>query len=131
MPNYFLIKKFPIIKYSNAYVVDITKRATLLDKVYNNPLVYYPYAISSEERADQLSFRYYEDPYQSWLIYITNKILDPYYEWYLSDGEFNDFIEKKYGSVYAAQSKIVTLSRSEWNRLEMHSPAVQVTVNIN
>jgi hypothetical protein len=58
------------------------------------------------ERPDQFSYRYYKDPYQSWLIYLANKIVDPYYEWYLSDTEFIDYIEKKYGSLYTAQTKI-------------------------
>jgi hypothetical protein len=104
MEKYF--DKFPKIQYSNNEVVDITKRATLLDKVYNNPLAYYPYAISSEERADQLSERYYKDSYQSWLIYFANKIIDPYYEWYLHEREFNDYIVKKYGSYFRSQQKI-------------------------
>jgi hypothetical protein len=104
MEKYF--DKFPKIQYADNIVVDITKRATILDKVYNNPLAYYPYAISSEERADQLSFRYYEDQYQSWLIYFANKIVDPYYEWYLHEREFNEFIIKKYGSYFFPQQKI-------------------------
>jgi hypothetical protein len=40
------------------------------------------------------------------MFYISNKIVDPYYEWYLGDQEFIDFIEKKYGSYYDAQTKI-------------------------
>jgi hypothetical protein len=115
MEKYF--EKFPIIQYSNTAVVDITKRATLLDKVYNNPLVYYPYAISSEERADQLSYRYYENPYQSWLIYFANKIVDPYYEWYLHEREFNEFVNKKYGSYYTPQIKIKHY-KNNWNSEE-------------
>lgn len=104
MEKYF--DKFPKIQYSNNEVVDITKRATILDKVYNNPLAYYPYAISSEERPDQLSERYYKDSYQSWLIYFANKIIDPYYEWYLHEREFNEFMVKKYGSYFVSQQKI-------------------------
>lgn len=122
-------EKFPTISYSNNVVVDITKRVALLEKVSTNPYVFYPYEISSDERADQLSTRYYEDPYSSWLLYITNKIVDPYYEWYLSNDEFNDFIIKKYGSVVSANQKIKyyrnnwtkaseeAITASEWNGL--------------
>lgn len=98
--------KFPIIQYGNNSVVDITARTTLLDKVSNNPYVFYPYEITSNERPDQLSYRYYEDPFKSWIIYLTNNIVDPYYEWYLSNDEFQEFIEKKYGSAELAQQKI-------------------------
>lgn len=86
--------KFPVINYSNNTIVDITKRVALLDKVSRNPYVFYPYDIVSDERADQLSSRYYEDSYKSWLLYLSNKITDPYYEWYLTEKEFLEFIEK-------------------------------------
>jgi hypothetical protein len=105
--------KFPIVFYSNNQVVDITKRVTILEKVSKNPYVVYPYDIVSDERADQLSSRYYEDSYKSWLLYLSNKITDPYYEWYLTENEFLEFIEKKYGSIYNSQSK-VKFYRNDW-----------------
>lgn len=106
--------KFPIIDYNNNQVIDITRRVTLMDKVSNNPYVYYPYEITAEERPDQLSDRYYEDPYMSWLIYLTNKIVDPYYEWYMHEKEFSDFIDKKYGSLEIAKRKI-KYYRNNWS----------------
>lgn len=110
-------EKFPIITYSNNSVVDITKRVALLERVSQNPYVFYPYDISDNERPDQLSTRYYDDPYKSWLVYIANKIIDPYYEWYLSNDEFNEFIEKKYGSIESAQQKI-TYYKNNWKGQE-------------
>lgn len=127
MEKYF--EKFPIIQYANTTAVDITKRAVLLDKAYNNPLVYYPYTISSEERADQLSNRYYEDPYQSWLIYFSNKIVDPYYEWYLHEREFNEFITKKYGSYYTTQQKI-KYYKNDWNGEDSINPTTFNSLSI-
>jgi len=105
-------QKFPITNYSNTYVVDITKRATLLNKVYTNPFIFYPYEIN-DERADQLSHRYYDDAYQSWIIYFSNKIVDPYYEWHLNENEFNEFINSKYGSYELAYQK-VKFYRNDW-----------------
>lgn len=99
-------EKFPIITYSNTEVVDITKRTALLERVSSNPYIFYPYEIDSYERPDQLSFRYYDDQYKSWILYFSNKIVDPYYEWYMHENEFVDFIIKKYGSYYDAQTKI-------------------------
>lgn len=107
-------EKFPKIIYANNEVVDITRRVTLLDKISSNPYVFYPYEITAEERPDQLSDRYYEDPYMSWLLYLTNKITDPYYEWYMHEREFYDFIDKKYGSAEKAKSKI-KYYRNDWS----------------
>lgn len=106
-------EKFPIVQYSNTTVVDITKRTVMLDKVYNNPFVFYPYEINSYERADQLSEHYYKDPFQSWIIYFANKITDPYYEWYLHEDEFIEYVSKKYGSYEIANQKI-KYYRNDW-----------------
>jgi hypothetical protein len=109
--------KFPIISYANNQVVDITKRVAMLEKVSRNPYAFYPYDIVGDERADQLSSRYYDDSYKSWLLYITNKITDPYYEWYLTEREFLEFLEKKYGSIYTSQQKI-KFYRNDWESQE-------------
>lgn len=105
--------KFPQITYSNNSAVDITRRVALLDKVSRNPYIFYPFEITGQERPDQLSNRYYEDPYKSWLIYLTNKITDPYYGWYLSEDEMQEFVNSKYGSLYSAQTKI-KFYRNDW-----------------
>lgn len=119
--------KFPLITYANNVIVDITKRVTLLDKVSSNPYLFYNFDIASYERPDQLSNRYYNDSYKSWLIYLANNIKDPYYEWYMTEDEMSEFIELKYGSVYKAQTKIKfyrndwenkdSISKSEFNAL--------------
>lgn len=106
--------KFPLINYSNSQVIDITRRVALMDKISTNPYVFYPYEITAEERADQLSDRYYDDPYASWLIYLTNKIVDPYYEWYMHEYEFSEYINKKYGSEINAKRKI-KYYRNDWS----------------
>jgi len=106
-------EKFPLTEYTSSVAVDITKRTGLLDKVSSNPLVFYPYELDSYERPDQLSYRYYDDQYKSWLVYLTNKIVDPYYEWYLTDEEFERFIVKKYGSLEYARKKI-KFYRNDW-----------------
>lgn len=106
MPSRYF-DKFPTITYANNVAVDITKRTALLNRVSVNPYLYYPYEIDSYERPDQLSYRYYDDTYKSWILYLTNKITDPYYEWYMHENEFVDFLAKKYGSFYDSQTKVL------------------------
>jgi hypothetical protein len=105
--------KFPITNYSNNYVVDITKRATMLETVSSNPYIFYPYELSTYERPDQFSHRYFGDAYKSWILYLTNKIVDPYYEWYLTQDQFRDFLQKKYGTSQNAVQKI-KYYRNDW-----------------
>lgn len=112
-------EKFPVIQYSNNQVVDIMRRTVLLNRISENPYVFYPYDISDNERADQFSSRYYNDSYQSWIVYMSNKITDPYYEWYLSESELNEFVTKKYGDIYTAQEKIKHYTNDYNNQTEL------------
>jgi len=129
MDRYF--ENLPQITYANAQVVDITARAVLLERVSNNPLVFYPYDLSVFERPDQLAYRYYDDPYKSWMIYISNKIVDPYYEWYMSDNEFTDFLITKYGNVESCYDKIVYY-RNNWAESDVKlSPAAYKALTAN
>ena len=123
--------QFPIINYSNNNVIDITKRIKFLDKVSRNPYIFYPYDISiGDERAEQFSSRYYLDSYKSWILYLTNEIYDPYYEWHLNDIEFNEFITKKYESVSDSKQKIY-FYRNNWSSQENINKNVYGTLTDN
>jgi hypothetical protein len=100
-------RKFPVISYSNTACLDLTRRVKLRDDLRNNMSLMFPYEVTGGTRPDEISAGYYEDPMLDWLIYLTNGIIDPYYGWYLDQLQFDQFIESKYGSIEAAQEKIV------------------------
>lgn len=112
MPDRYF-EKFPTITYANSQVKDITERVIFTDNTLKNPYVFYPYDLDHYERPDQFAYRYYNDQYYTWLLYMTNQITDPYYEWYLTQDQFYSFIEKKYGSLEIAQTKI-KYYRNNW-----------------
>ena len=105
--------KFPTINYNNSNAINITERTTLLNSVYRDPLLYYQYNVKPGERPDNIADRYYQDQYSSWLLYMSNKIVDPYYQWPLDNDAFNEFIAAKYGSLQSAQRKI-KYYRNNW-----------------
>lgn len=94
--------------YSNTLCVDIARRIKIDDNedVQGNLNHYYPYEIIHNMRPDLIAEYYYKDSEQDWLIYLTNKIIDPYYGWYLTDLQFNTLIDEKYGSARIAQRSI-------------------------
>jgi len=106
-------EKFQTINYANTTVQNITQRAAFLTGVYNNPLFYYPYDIAQGERPDMIADRYYSDQFMSWMIYLSNQVIDPYYDWYLDPTTFNEYIVKKYGSLANAMTK-VKYYRNNW-----------------
>lgn len=102
--NYF--SKFPLISYSGKQCIDITKRIRVRSGERNSPYVYYPYEIPHGLRADHIASYYYEDGYLDWMIYLSNDLIDPYYDWYLDSEQFHRFIQSKYGDIPTAQRKI-------------------------
>ncbi len=117
--KYFI--KFPRIDYNGMKAVNITARPQLLNSVRGNPFLFYPYEVKEGERPDQLADRYYKDPYMVWLVYLSNQIIDPYYDWNMSYNEFSAFIRKKYGSIEEAQEKIF-FYRNNWADQEQITP---------
>ena len=113
MPNRYF-ENFPTIAYANNYAVNITERVGILNSVLQNPYVYLPLVNVENERPDSIADRYYEDQYLSWMIYLANKTIDPYYSWCLDEEQFNDSIKKKYNvDVYTLQQK-VAFYRNNW-----------------
>jgi hypothetical protein len=45
---------------------------------------------------------------------MSNEIIDPYYQWYLNDAQFESLIIEKYGSIEHAQKKII-FYRNNWD----------------
>lgn len=99
-------QKFPVVNYNGFNIVNITKSAMLVNKYVNVPYIYNQYQVINGERADNIANKIYDDSYMTWLIYYANKTIDPYYDWYINDDTFNDFIVGKYGSIETAQKTI-------------------------
>ncbi len=92
-----LFRKYPAIFYSNTACLDLTRRVTI-SQVTRGPYLFYPLVLKAGIRIDTLADAYYSDPYLEWLILLGNDIVDPYYQWYLDENEFNEYIRDKYGS---------------------------------
>lgn len=124
--NYF--NKFPLIQYANNIVCNITARSIFSDETKNNWRNFLPYVIDDNDRADNLSYLYYDNPGYSWLVWMSNDIVDPYYEYPLTDAELNDYIISSVGSLAAAEKYIMyyetngdtseeKLTQSQWEAL--------------
>jgi len=105
MSQYF--NAFPLINYNNVDAINLTLRASVVDNFKQNITNFYPYTLKDNETATSLAYDYYGDPNYAWVIYYTNNIIDPYYDWFLNVNDFQNFIIQKYGSIAAASSQIV------------------------
>ena len=98
---------FPKINYFDKQCRNIILNAAIIKQVLSNVDAFYPYIIKEYERPDIIAFKYYSDENLDWLVYFSNQIVDPYYDWPLFGEDFNLFLTKKYNkSVYELMSDI-------------------------
>ncbi len=102
--NYF--SKLKTVAYNDDIVNNIITSIRFKEIVEVNEAVFYPYVVEEGERADQIAAHYYDDDRYAWLVYLSNQIIDPYFQWHLTTNQFNEFIKKKYNSIEEAQTKI-------------------------
>ena len=102
--NYF--NKLGIITYDDQLVNNIISSVRFKDIVLKTQAAFYPYTIKEGERADTIAANYYDDARYTWLVYLSNKIMDPYYEWPLSQYDLEKYLIKKYGTVAEAADKV-------------------------
>jgi len=97
-------KKIDIIHQK--LVTDISLRHRLKSSIKSAVYTKQLYDIPEGERADTLSLRYYGGFEYVWLIFLANNILDPIFDWPLSQDELRKHIVCKYGSFDAAHSGV-------------------------
>lgn len=104
MAGYF--SYFPSILYGNTAVTNVIAKIRFDQSVAKNLAVFYPYTIEQGERAEQIAAFYYGSPEYDWVVYLSNGIVDPYHDWYMSEEEFNNFLKVKYGTIANTQEQI-------------------------
>ena len=99
--NFF--SDFPTIGYTlddnstQQVVVDIFRRVLFSKEYKDNSSYYEKYYILDGETPEELSFRFYGTTNLHWLILMVNNIIDPRFEWPLSEQNLVKHVEKKYG----------------------------------
>ena len=99
-------KKLPTISYNGFVAKNFLARARMTEETRKNRNLFYPYTIQDHQRIDTIADKYYDDPDWMWLIYLSNDIVDPYFDMYLDDLNFETYIVDKYGSVANAHQHI-------------------------
>ncbi len=94
----FFRKKY----YGGELATDLTFRFRIRDFLKQKIAIFYTYNVKSGERADIIAEKLYGDAGLDWLIYLMNNVYDPYYDWAMSEYDWNKYMALKYGSVEAS-----------------------------
>ena len=87
-------------------LTDLLKRFKFRSKVLARTEAFRDYAIVNNDRPDIVSYKLYGNSNYAWVVLLVNDIIDPMFQWPLSEMDFRSFIVKKYGTVTAAKSTI-------------------------
>jgi hypothetical protein len=109
---YYTDKNGRTITYKN-----LLTRVNIIPSVLNNPMAYYQYDIQEGDTPEIIAYKYYNDIYRYWIVMFSNQLLDPQWDWPMSQSVFNNYLAKKYNFNTTATvhhyEKVLTQTNSE------------------
>ena len=109
-------QKIPVIGYDidgsgeKILAVDILQRIKIRDVLLNNYLIFYTYTIKDGETPEMIAEKLYGNALYHWVVLLANNIVDPVYDWPMSQENLILTIHALYdtptmdGLVYAYQT---------------------------
>ena len=100
----FFFSDYPTANYDlkkngkKTLVSNITIRFKIAEVLRLKSAVIYNYTVKDGDKPDVIADRYYEDATLDWVLFLTNNIIDPHWEWPLDQNSLDRYITKKYGS---------------------------------
>ena len=77
---------------------NILRRVKLRAGIRTGSFLFDSYDVKDGERPEDIAFKMYGDAEYHWVILMTNNITDRYYQWPLSQPQFQEHITDKYGA---------------------------------
>ena len=106
MSNYF--KQLPDFEYisrinerkSNSdfiKVKNLFRRALIREDIFSDIMSFTKYKIDGDERPDAVAYKIYGDEDLDWVILAANNIINVRNEWPMTQNDFNNYLNEKYG----------------------------------
>ena len=75
---------------------NLWRRAEILREVKSSMVIFNEYVVKNGERPEDLSTRFYKDPFLGWTILVINDIVNYYEQWPKSTRDLNEYVYAKY-----------------------------------
>ena len=98
--SYF--SKFPLITYdiknngNYKLLPDILRRVKQRNVSASGQFIFDTYDVRNGEKPEDIAYKWFGDAQLHWVILMTNNITDRYYQWPMSQPQFQEFLEDKY-----------------------------------
>ena len=133
--------KFPLTVYDMKgdekykLLPDIMRRVKLRSGIAAGRFVFDNYDVKNGERPEDIAFKYYGDAEYHWVVLLVNNVTDRFYDWPLTQPQFDAFLTDKYGKgsedaihhYELAQTSGATTSRDDSHMLEVNSDTDNAT----
>ena len=137
--------KFPLkvydVKGDKNYKLlpDILRRVKLRSSLASSRFVFDKYNVKENENPEDVAFKYYGSAEYHWVVLMVNNITDRYYQWPMTQPDFEEFLADKYGagsedSIHhyeLAQTSGKTTSNDSSHMLEVNSDTENATAVTN
>jgi len=96
--------RFPLMAYDVAadgnykLLPNILKRVKLRSGLASGSFLFDAYDVIDGEKPEDVAFKEYGDPELHWIILMTNNVTDRYYQWPLTQPQFQEHLTDKYGA---------------------------------
>ena len=96
--------RFPLMVYDVAadgnykLLPDILRRVKLRSGLRSGTFLFDNYDVKDGERPEDIAFKWFGDAEYHWVILMTNNITDRYYQWPLTQPQFQEHLKDKYGA---------------------------------
>ena len=109
-------------------VTDLMTRVKVREKIIDEASLYDKYDVPSGERPEDTAFKHFGSSQYHWVILMTNNITDAYYDWPMSEQDFETFITDKYTNPDAIHHYEITKSsgRTTANGPDDYSHKIEV-----
>ena len=96
--------RFPLMAYDvkgnkdYKLLPNILRRVKLRAGIRSGTFLFDNYDVKDGEKPEDIAFKWFGDAEYHWVILMTNNITDRYYQWPLSQPQFQEHITDKYGA---------------------------------
>lgn len=96
--NYFqtLPKLIVRDKQTSQITTNILTRVNIISTLLENPLIFYSYDIQDSDTPEIIAHKYYGSVDRFWMVLFSNEMLDPQWDWPLTNKVFDSYMNAKY-----------------------------------
>ena len=94
--------KFPLMVYDMKnngnfkLLPDILRRVKQRSAIKSGQFIFDTYDVRNGERPEDIAYKWFGDAELHWVILMTNNVTDRYYDWPMSDAQFEVYLDDKY-----------------------------------